>query len=246
MAPSSKKKLGFFDLPLEIRDIIYARLLHTRIFIHEPGVPRVPTQDLTMLPGYYRKNMNIFKVSKAVKAEALRLIFSEGIFSISYRALLSYPAPIFGCNTDMVKHIQLRLGRSWLHIGPWPVCEDCPQAMPQMLFASSIRFLGGLAIRRRTCEIEIARHHCILPELMREPCLGAITSLVGFETLTVKLCIWCISQEAHQRALNIIHESLLTAFAALGQCVVCDDGITKNDYIRRYVWHPRKFVTGGA
>ncbi len=71
MPPSSKKRLGFFDLPLEIRDMIYAGLLHTHVFVHEPDVPRVPTQDLTMLPGYYRENMNIFKISKAVKAEAL-------------------------------------------------------------------------------------------------------------------------------------------------------------------------------
>lgn len=246
MIPSSKKR-GFFDLPLEIREKIYAHFLHARILVHEPGMQKKDSRSLVRMPGAYEHRMKIFSISKAMKVEVNRLTFlilSEGIFIFGIRNLEEDTLPFSDRELALIKHVEYSL--SPLSRGRLFLSRILTENEPTNLFASTIGRFGGSAIKRQTCDIDLRACGTYLYQAIVESLLGVIVSLVGFETITLKT----YDGEFDHFALNfekksgISDEHLRRISIALGPWAVFTHDGSSGISERLYVFHPRRYNFG--
>ena len=224
---------GFFDLPLEIRDTIYAHFLHERIqldarqTLNSLSISRAPDG----IPGEYHQNVKLFQISKAVKAEASRLVFSEVIFYFDRRPAIPETLDFLDEAFDRIKHVEFAPIRSF-----WPpamtyrlMCYGDPTMLHLCRF-------GGLTIKRQTCIIRIDEDvvsSWYLNVNGRRRCLGAIESLVGFETVILRTTARFDMTQLREREFH------LSAISALGPCVLSRSATLELEY----VFHPRKHIS---
>ncbi len=226
---SSSKKLGFLDLPLEIRDMIYAYTVHERIIVKEKSERYFPSRFAHEILEHYRNPLGILSTSKAVRAEASRFFFSKATFCFGPWLLMHAKLGFTQHEIDMIKNVEFFPPPPGTCLGSQVYSDKFTK-----LSASNIRCFGGDEIRRQTCKIHIDTHQQNIYAVGREPWLRAITSLVGFETVILKTrsprCPCCPMT---------MEDYLRKTFAGLGPCAVSNDGTTLN-----VEFHPYKNIAG--
>ena len=175
--------------------------------------------------------MKLFQISKAVKAEASRLVFREGIFYFDRRPALHETLDFLDEAFDRIKHVEF--GPIWSF---WPpVMKSSLMWYGDATMLHLYRF-GGLTIKRQTCIIVIdedALDSWFLKVKGRRSCLGAIESLVGFETVILRLHAYFDMTRLRERGFH------LSAIFPLGPCVLSRSAMLEPEY----VFHPRKHIS---
>ena len=223
------KKLGFFDLPLEIRQMIYAYILPAQIDVRQRAGRKRPSQCLIK-----RTQNNIPRTSNAWNKEISEMLCSRTIISLSSHTLIREPFPLDDHEVDLIQHVRFSLDYACVYYKGRHY-----ERTSVRLAVSYISRFRGMAISRKSCEIDICPVNELHQELTQEPWRGAIDSLVGFETLvlTIRRGWWERNSFSwvNERRLHPIEGYFRTSFPSLGPCVVSTD-----DEARRYVFHPRK------
>ena len=195
--------------------MIYAHTLPERIIVKEKTERTFHSRFAHEILEYYSNPLGILRTSKAVRVEAMRFFFSKATFCFGPWLLVHARLGFTQYEIDMIKNVEFF---------PPPLGSLGPFHRFTMLSASNMRCFGGDGIRRQTCKIHIEAHRPNIYEFGQEPWLRAITSLVGFETVILKIrmpnCPSCWGP------CTYLEEYPRKTFAGLGPCTVSHDGTT--------------------
>ena len=254
---SPSRKLVFFDLPPEIRCMIYSHLLRDLylVFVTPPPSSRpVPT-----ISRFRLRRSGIFGVSNVFTVEVSRNIFSEAIFRFS--PLRQSSPPLFDEQIDRIMRVQFDVMDFNFHNSEPYWLRNCRRIAQhadcvrhcayyqygcdsEEVCLSRIRRFAGLSIKRQTCEISIKGGCRFEYVLGRQPWQEAIASLVGFETVILTSIMQggnTIEVFIQERDSTSVEEYFNKAFTVLGPCVTL-----KYSSKRQYVFYPRKYLAERA